>query len=137
VRSFKEATPERYVSIVLLRAPIFFVSLCLHYFAAHAFDIYIPFVQLLIFLPVIFMIAALPITVARVGTTQAAWILFFSAYAAPERLLAFSLAAHLTFSVTRAIVGILFVPRAYADLNFAGLFARFRTSYGPSASHVS
>ena len=53
--------------------------LCLHYYAAHAFGIHIPFSQLLTFLPVIFMLAALPVTVAHLGTTQAAWIFFFSA----------------------------------------------------------
>ena len=73
-----------------------------HYYAAHAFGIHIPFAQLLAFLPVIFMLAALPVTVAHLGTTQAAWIFFFSQYAPAPRLLAFSLAAHLVFSATRA-----------------------------------
>ena len=43
---------SRYVQVVLLRAPMFFVSLCLHYYAAHAFGIHIPFAQMLTFLPV-------------------------------------------------------------------------------------
>jgi hypothetical protein len=102
--------------VVLLRAPMFFVSLCLHYVAARAFGLEIPFAPLVAFLPVIFMVAALPITVAHLGTTQAAWIFFFGAYADAPRLLAFSLAAHLTFVVTRGLLGVLFLPRAYADL---------------------
>ena len=60
---------------------------------------------MLTFLPVIFMLAALPVTVAHLGTTQAAWIFFFSQYAPVPRLLAFSLAAHLVFSFTRAMLG--------------------------------
>ena len=80
-RTFRLATPARYAQIVLLRAPMFFVSLCLHYYAAQAFGIHIPFLQMLTFLPVIFMLAALPVTVAHLGTTQAAWIFFFSQYA--------------------------------------------------------
>ena len=48
------------------------------------------------------MLAALPVTVAHLGTTQAAWIFFFSQYAPAPRLLAFSLAAHLVFAFTRA-----------------------------------
>ena len=104
-RTFRLATPARYAQIVLLRAPMFFVSLCLHYYAAHAFGIRIPFGQMLTFLPVIFMLAALPVTVAHLGTTQAAWIFFFSQYAPVPRLLAFSLAAHLVFSLTRAMLG--------------------------------
>ena len=71
---------------------------------------------MLTFLPVIFMLAALPVTVAHLGTTQAAWIFFFSQYAAAPRLLAFSLAAHLVFSLTRAMMGLLWLPAAYLDL---------------------
>ena len=116
LRTFRLATFGQYAEIVVLRAPMFFVSLCLHYYAAHAFGIHIPFVQLLTFLPVIFMLAALPVTVAHLGTTQAAWIFFFGQYAAAPRLLAFSLAAHLVFAATRALLGVLWLPAAYIDL---------------------
>lgn len=115
-RTFRLATPARYAQIVALRAPMFLVSLCLHYYAAHAFGIHIPFAQLLTFLPVIFMLAALPVTIAHLGTTQAAWIFFFSQYAPVPRLLAFSLAAHLVFASTRALLGLLWLPSAYMDL---------------------
>lgn len=115
-RTFRMAALRRYPEIVLLRAPMFFVSLCVHYLAARTFGIEIPFGQMLIFLPVIFMLGALPVTVAHLGTTQAAWILFFSSFAAPPRLLAFSLAAHLTFTITRGVLGLLFLPRAYKEL---------------------
>jgi hypothetical protein len=116
LRTFRMATLGRYAAIVIVRAPMFFVSLCLHYYAAHAFGIYIPFSQMLTFLPVIFMLAALPVTVAHLGTTQAAWIFFFHQYAAVPRLLAFSLAAHLVFASTRALLGVIWLPAAYFDL---------------------
>jgi hypothetical protein len=116
LRTFRMATLGRYFAIVIVRAPMFFVSLCLHYYAAHAFGIYIPFSQMLTFLPVIFMLAALPVTVAHLGTTQAAWIFFFNQYAAVPRLLAFSLAAHLVFASTRALLGVIWLPAAYFDL---------------------
>jgi hypothetical protein len=116
LRTFRLAPPRRYVEIVLLRAPMFFVSLCLYYFAAPAFGFSIPFDHMLTFLPVVFMVAALPITVARLGTTQAAWILLFGGFAPAERLLAFSLATALTFALTRALVGVMLLPLAYRDL---------------------
>jgi len=116
LRTFRLATFAQYVQIVLLRAPMFLVSLCFHYYAAQAFGIQIPFVQMLTFLPVIFMLAALPVTVAHLGTTQAAWIFFFGQYASAPRLLAFSLAAHLVFAATRALFGVLWLPSAYFDL---------------------
>jgi hypothetical protein len=115
-RTFRLATPARYGQIVLLRAPMFLVSLCAHYYAAHAFGIDIPFSQMLTFLPVIFMLAALPVTVAHLGTTQAAWVFFFSQYASSPQLLAFSLAAHLVFASTRAVLGVAWLPSAYFDL---------------------
>jgi hypothetical protein len=116
LRTFRRAQAMRYVQVVALRAPMFLVSLAAHYFAAHAFGIRIPLGQLLTFLPVIFMAAALPITVAHLGTTQAAWIYFFAAYAPAPRLLAFSLCAHLTFTFTRALLGLVWLPLAYSDL---------------------
>jgi len=116
LRTFRLATTARYLEIVLLRAPMFFASLVLHYYAAHAFGIHIPFAQLLTFLPVIFMLAALPVTIAHLGTTQAAWIFFFGQYAPAPRLLAFSLAAHLVFASTRALLGVAWLPVAYGDL---------------------
>ncbi|HJZ71873.1 MAG TPA: lysylphosphatidylglycerol synthase domain-containing protein [Vicinamibacterales bacterium] len=115
-RTFRLTTPARCVQIVLLRAPMFLVSLLVHYHAAHAFGIRIPFLQMLTFLPVIFMIAALPITVGHLGTTQAAWIVFFGAYAEPPQLLAFSLAAHFVFTATRAVLGVAWLPAAWSDL---------------------
>lgn len=116
LRTFRLAPPRRYVQTVLLRSPLFFVSCCLHYFAAPAFGITIPFGYMLTFLPVVFMVAALPITVARVGTTQAAWLLLFGGIVPPDRLLAFSLATGLTFALTRALVGVFLLPFAYRDL---------------------
>jgi uncharacterized membrane protein YbhN (UPF0104 family) len=115
-RTFRIAPVRRYAQIVLLRAPMFLVSLVLHYFAAQAFGIHIPFIHLLAFLPVIFMLAALPITVGHLGTTQAAWIFFFEPYAPASQLLAFSLSAHLIFTLTRAMTGVLLLPRVYGDL---------------------
>lgn len=115
-RTFHLATPARSAQIVGLRAPMFVVSLSAHYYAARAFGIHIPFSQMLTFLPVIFMLAALPVTVAHLGTTQAAWVFFFSQYAPAPQLLAFSLAAHLVFTSTRAILGVAWLPSAYFDL---------------------
>jgi lysylphosphatidylglycerol synthase-like protein len=116
LRTFRRASATRYLQIIVLRMPMFVVSLFAHYYAAHAFGIHIPLGQLLTFLPVIFMAAALPVTVAHLGTTQVAWIFFFGQHVPAPRLLAFSLAAHLTFTLTRALLGVIWLPIAYADL---------------------
>jgi hypothetical protein len=74
------------------------------------------------FLPVVFLVGALPMTVAHLGTSQAAWIFFFSDYAPTADLLAYSLASHLTFMLANGTFGVLFLPKAYSDL-----FLRDRT----------
>jgi hypothetical protein len=116
LRTLRAAHPGRYGQTVAWRAPMLLASVVFHALAAPAFGIAIPFPVLLAFLPVVFMLAALPVTVAHLGTTQAAWIVLFGPYAPEERLLAFSLAAHLTFTCTRALLGLVFLPRAWGDL---------------------
>jgi hypothetical protein len=127
-RTFRRATLARYLQIVLLRMPMFAVAVCAHYFGARAFGIDIPFGHLLTFLPVVFMVAALPVTVAHLGTTQAAWIYFFGQFAPAPKLLAFSLVAHLTFTLTRALLGLLWLPVAYGDLVQSRRFVVARNS---------
>jgi hypothetical protein len=121
LRTFREAPLKRYGQFILLRAPMFFVALVFHFFAVRTFGIEIPFWRMLALLPIIFMLASLPITVAHLGTTQAAWIFFFQAYAPAPRLLAYSLASHLAFVLGRALVGLVFLPYAYKEV-----FAPFR-----------
>src|SRR5262245_12008206 len=116
LRTFRAAPASRYLKTIALRAPMLLASVVFHALAAPAFGISIPFPVLLAFLPIVFMLAALPVTVAHLGTSQAAWIVLFGPYAPEDRLLAFSLAAHLTFSCTRALLGLVFLPRAYGDL---------------------
>jgi len=115
LRTFRMMTVGRFAGVIALRLPMFAVSLAAHYYAARAFGIAIPLRQLVAFLPVIFMLAALPVTVAHLGTTQAAWIFFFGAFAPAPRLLAFSLAAHLVFSATRAALGLMWLPAAWVE----------------------
>jgi len=115
-RTFRQAPFKRYAQFIGLRAPMFFVSLIFHYFAVRTFGIELPLGQMIAFLPIIFMLASLPITVAHLGTTQAAWIIFFNAYASESQLLAYSLASHLAFVLGRAVLGVVFLPRAYKDL---------------------
>jgi hypothetical protein len=56
------------------------------------------------------------VTVAHLGTSQAAWIFFFNDYAREADLLAYSLASHLTFMLANGTLGLVFLPKAYADL---------------------
>jgi hypothetical protein len=114
----------RHCAVVLgLKGAVFFLALLVHSQALVFFGIDIPLVRLVAFLPVVFLMGALPITVAHLGTSQAAWIFFFSDYAPAADLLAYSLVSHLTFMLANGTFGVLFLPKAYSDL-----FLRERTS---------
>lgn len=75
-----------------------------------------PFIKLMLFLPLVFLAAALPISVAHLGTSQAAWLLFFSGNAPDVKILAYSLAAHFTFMLCNGLIGLVFLPRASREL---------------------
>ena len=115
-RPFVQLPLYRYGQVILLRAPLFFLSLVFHFLAVKTFGMDIPLLRMMTFLPIIFMLGALPITVAHLGTTQAAWIFFFRDFAPAPQLLAYSLASHLAFMLARATLGLVFLPRGYRVL---------------------
>jgi hypothetical protein len=115
-RTFFAARPRAYATVIAIKAPSFLMSLLTQYVALSLYGIAIPFVKLMLFLPLVFLAAALPIGVAHLGTTQAAWLLFFSANAPSEKILAYSLAAHFTFMCCNALIGLCFLRRAIREL---------------------
>ena len=120
--TFRRARLRHCAIILGLKGTVFFLALLVHSQALAFFGIHIPLGRLVAFLPVVFLMGALPITVAHLGTSQAAWIFFFSDYAPEAELLAYSLVSHLTFMLANGTFGVLFLPKAYSDL-----FLRDRT----------
>jgi len=120
VRTFVAARPRDYAIVLAIKAPSFLASLLAQFLALSLYGISIPFVKLVLFLPLVFLAAALPIAVAHLGTSQAAWLLFFSANAPPPKILAYSLAAHFTFMFGNGLIGLFFLPRASRELTDLG-----------------
>ena len=116
LRTFRIAKPDQFVKVLLLKAPLLLIAVFAHKYAMQAFGFDIPFLRLLATLPIIFVVGALPINVARLGTTPLAWIFFHGDIVPAPQLLAYSLAAHLTFMVVNALLGVAFLPRAYREL---------------------
>jgi Lysylphosphatidylglycerol synthase TM region len=114
--TFRRVRPRHCAIILALKGSVFCLALLVHSQALTFFGIEIPLVRLMTFLPVVFLVAALPITVAHLGTSQAAWIFFFGAYASEADLLAYSLVSHVTFMLANGTFGVLFLPKAYSDL---------------------
>jgi len=119
-RTFVQARPRDYAIVLAIKAPSFLASLIVQFLALRLYGISIPFVELVLFLPLVFLVAALPIAVAHLGTSQAAWLIFFSMNAAPAKILAYSLAAHFTFMFCNGLIGLIFLPRAARELTELG-----------------
>jgi hypothetical protein len=115
-RSFVAARPLDYAIVLAIKAPSFALALLAQHFALALYGITIPLVKLVLFLPLVFLAAALPVAVAHLGTSQAAWLLFFSGNAPQARILAYSLAAHFTFMFCNGLLGLLFLPYASREL---------------------
>jgi len=114
--SFLAARPLDYAIVLGIKAPSFLGSVLAQYFALSLYGIAIPFAKLILFLPLVFLAAALPIAVAHLGTSQAAWLLFFSGNAPDVTILSYSLAAHFTFMLCNGLIGLFFLPRASREL---------------------
>jgi Lysylphosphatidylglycerol synthase TM region len=114
--TFLAARPLDYATVLGIKAPGFLLSVLAQYWALMLFGITIPFVKLILFLPLVFLAAALPISVAHLGTSQAAWLLFFSGSAPDARILAYSLAAHFTFMFCNGLIGLFYLPHASREL---------------------
>jgi hypothetical protein len=114
--TFMKARPLDYLTVLAIKAPSFLGSVVAQYYALALYGIAVPFVKLILFLPLVFLAAALPIAVAHLGTSQAAWLLFFSGNAPDVKILAYSLAAHFTFMICNGLIGLVFLPRASREL---------------------
>lgn len=114
--TLRRASAGQILTVLALKASITILSLFVHKLALGFFGIDIPLLRLLAALPIVFMVGALPVTVAHLGTSQAAWIFFFREYAPEADLLAYSLASHLTFMLANGTLGLFFLPKTYADL---------------------
>jgi Lysylphosphatidylglycerol synthase TM region len=114
--TFMKARPIDYLAVLAIKAPSFLASVVAQYYALALYGIAVPFVKLMLFLPLVFLAAALPIAVAHLGTSQAAWLLFFSGNAPDVKILAYSLAAHFTFMLCNGLIGLVFLPRASREL---------------------
>ncbi len=114
--TFLKARPLDYAIVLGIKAPSFLASVLTQYFALALYGITIPLLKLMLFLPLVFLAAALPIAVAHLGTSQAAWLLFFSGNAPEAKILAYSLAAHFTFMFCNGVIGLFFLPRASREL---------------------
>jgi hypothetical protein len=111
LRAFRLAELRHYALIVLFKAPNLLGAVLVYTAALHLFNVDIGFGQMLAFLPVIFLAAALPLPF-HAGALLL-WTVLFPDY--PE-VGAFSLVMHTFFVLFNAAIGLLFLPIANREL---------------------
>ena len=109
--AFRQARPIHYLLIVLFKAPNLIGAVIVYTFALDLFQVDVSVGQMLAFLPVIFLAAALPLPF-HAGALLL-WTVLFPDY--PE-VAAFSFVMHTFFVLFNAVIGVLFLPRANKEL---------------------
>ena len=109
--ALRKARLREYVLVLLFKAPNLLVAVFVYTTALDLFQVDVGFGQMLAFLPVIFLAAALPLPF-HAGALLL-WTVLFPDY--PE-VGAFSLVMHTFFVLFNALIGVLFLPRANREL---------------------
>ncbi len=110
-RAFREADPLKYLLVLLCKAPNMVGAIIVYTFALDLFNVEVSFGQMLAFLPVIFLAAALPLPF-HAGALLL-WTVLFPDY--PE-VGVFSLIMHTFFVLFNALIGVVFLPKANKEL---------------------
>ena len=109
--ALRQGTPRHYLLVLLFKAPNLVGAVIVYTVALELFQVDVSFGQMLAFLPVIFLAAALPLPF-HAGALLL-WTVLFPDYA---EVGAFSLVMHTFFVIFNAIIGTLFLPRANREL---------------------
>jgi hypothetical protein len=109
--AFRKARAIHYVLVLLFKAPNLLAAVLVYTAALQLFNVDVGFGQMLAFLPVIFLAAALPLPF-HAGALLL-WTVLFPEY--PE-VGAFSLVMHTFFVSFNALIGVLFLPMANREL---------------------
>lgn len=84
--------------------------------AARVFGVSIPFLAMAAYLPVVLVVAALPINVGGLGAAQAAWLLAFRPFASDAQILAFQLLWQVMTGLGLVVRGLPFVRRVLVEI---------------------
>jgi len=116
VSSFRQARLRHYATLGAMRLTFLLVFIGNYWLAVRAFHLDIPWLHIVAAVPVISFVGVVPITVAGLGTVQAATIYLFRDYAPEASLLALSLAVTAVMTAMRALLGLPFFATVSAEL---------------------
>lgn len=114
--SFRKAHLAEYAKLGVMRLAFLAVFIANYWFAVRAFQLEIPLRQIVAAVPVISFVGIVPVTVAGLGTVQAATIYLFQEFASEASLLALSLGVTVVMTVLRALLGLPFFATVSGEL---------------------
>ena len=111
LHALREAKFKHYLLTVLFKVPNLLGAVIVYTFALSLFQVDVQFGQMLVFLPLIFLAAALPLPFH--AGALVIWTVLFPDF--PE-VGAFSLVMHTFFVIINALIGVCFLPKANKEL---------------------
>jgi len=122
--SFREAPIMRYIKLWAVKSGNFIVAIFAYYFVFPAFGLHVPLLYLITFLPIVWLIGSIPVTIMSFGTVQAAMIWLVAGHAqgsgSPQEIeaavLALSLLWSFSYRIGNLAVGAICVSRLPKNL---------------------
>jgi len=111
-QAFRNAKVWQYLTVLALRAPLMFAGVITYTLALNLFGGGVTFLQMLGYLPVVFLGAAMPGPMRSVAITF--WVLLFPDR--PGQMTVFGFVQHNFFILFNAAIGLLFLRRATREL---------------------
>jgi len=88
--------------------------------AFRVYGLIVPHADFFFYMPIAILVSSIPITPARLGTTQFSWVFFMGQLLPRETLVAFSLLFQFLLNVARWALGLIVLPFAYRDIKDKG-----------------
>ena len=113
---FDRVRVRHFVIILVIKLIVYPIDFLGAWLALRAFGLEIPLAHIFTYLPLIYLIGSIPITVLGLATTQAAWLYFFADPAPPATIVAFSLLWSVGYIAPSIGTGLACLPRVLRDL---------------------
>ncbi|MFT5992194.1 MAG: uncharacterized membrane protein YbhN (UPF0104 family) [Bradymonadia bacterium] len=107
LKGFREATVLDYAKLAIIRAPVTAIYIAMHVLTLKAFGIEVPFVSMLVYVPIQMLVAAIPISPSGLGTVQAVQLVLYASYATEAQIVPYGLALAFGFNIPRMLLGLL------------------------------
>ena len=108
LKVFHEAPWRTYGVLIFWRMLYYAFFVAFFYVAVRAFNMQIPLVALIAYVPIILLVISLPIAPGGFGTAQATMLLLFKDYGTPLNIMAFGLIYTTSILVLRYLIGLFY-----------------------------